>query len=314
MTDISDKPSRPHKPRRRGNRLGFWFFGMALRWTGLRGAYGLVWLVCVHYLLFDRAAVRAAGAYARRRFAGHSRLRQWFAIYRLFVEQGKNLIDRHCLLYGTRDFEIEFEGRAELDEVLASSKGGFVLLMSHMGNWQTILATLRHLNRPVHLLMRPEDNPAVRQSLRVDEQAGPARVISPDGFLGGVVEMMARLKEGDIVSIMGDRAYGAATETAPFLGAPARFPVAAWRLAAGAECPVVVLFPAKVSARRYRIRLAKVFRPRFEAGADRRAQTRSWIRDYAALLEQYANDYPFQCFLFRDIWTEKSGTSATRVQ
>lgn len=302
MTPVPDTPCPSEKARRRGNRLGFRFFGLALRWTGLRGAYGLVWLVCIHYLLFDRAACRAARAYVRRRFPNSPRWRWIWAIYRLFVEQGKNLIDRHCLSSGRHTFDIAFEGRAELDAVMNDREQGFILLMSHMGNWQTILTTIQNLDRTVHLLMRPEDNPAVRQSIRLDEATRRTRVISPDGFLGGVVEMLARLKQGDIVSIMGDRAYGAATETAPFLGDPARFPVAAWRLAAGAECPVVVLLPAKLSARNYRIRVAKVFRPRMTPGADRHALVRDWIREYAILLEAHVQDFPYQCFLFYDIW------------
>ena len=33
------------RPRGRGNALGFWFFRTALRFTGLRGAYGLLYFV-----------------------------------------------------------------------------------------------------------------------------------------------------------------------------------------------------------------------------------------------------------------------------
>jgi len=291
-------------PRRRGNRLGFWFFRAALRCTGLRGAYGLVYPVGLHYLLFDRPAVRAALAYARRRFPERSRVGRLRAVYRLFVEQGKNLIDRHCLTGGRHPFAIEFEGRETLAAALGDRQRGFVLLMSHMGNWQTVLATIGHLGRKTGLLMRPEDNAAVRQTLKIDADGETASVVSPNGYLGGVIEMMARLKRGEIVSIMGDRAYGAAAETVPFLGEPARFPVGAWRLAAGAECPVVVLLPAKLSTRRYRIRVAGVFHPRLEPGCDRRARLREWVRAYAALLEEHLREFPYQCFLFYDIWNE----------
>jgi predicted LPLAT superfamily acyltransferase/uncharacterized protein (DUF2062 family) len=294
----------PATPRRRGNRLGFWFFRAALRCAGLRGAYGLVYPVCLHYLLFDRSAVRAALAYARRRFPERSRVGRLRAVYRLFVEQGKNLIDRHCLTGGRHPFVIEFEGRERLTVALGDAQRGFVLLMSHMGNWQTVLATIGHLGRKTGLLMRPEDNAAVRQTLKIDADGATASVVSPNGYLGGVIEMMARLKRGEIVSIMGDRAYGAAAETVPFLGEPARFPVGAWRLAAGAECPVVVLLPAKLSTRRYRIRVAGVFHPRLEPGCDRRARLREWVRAYAALLEDHLREFPYQCFLFYDIWNE----------
>ena len=37
--------------RKRGNRLGFWFFRQRrVRLFGLRGAYGLLYFVCLYYL------------------------------------------------------------------------------------------------------------------------------------------------------------------------------------------------------------------------------------------------------------------------
>ena len=80
--------------RKRGNRLGFWFFKTSLRAFGLRGAYGLLYVVCLYYLAFDRPAVRGAMAYIRRRFPGAGAARRLLLVYRLFINQGKNLIDR----------------------------------------------------------------------------------------------------------------------------------------------------------------------------------------------------------------------------
>ncbi len=82
--------------RKRGNRLGFWFFRTAVRLFGLRGAYGLLYFVSLYYLAFDRAAVAASKAYVRRRFPDHGIIRQQFDVYLLFVSQGKSLIDRYC--------------------------------------------------------------------------------------------------------------------------------------------------------------------------------------------------------------------------
>ena len=40
--------------RKRGNRLGLWFFRTAIRILGLRGAYGFLYFVSLYYLVFDR--------------------------------------------------------------------------------------------------------------------------------------------------------------------------------------------------------------------------------------------------------------------
>jgi predicted LPLAT superfamily acyltransferase len=54
--------------KKRGNRLGFWFFENVLRTSGLKPAYGFLYLVCLHYLLFDPSARRGALATTRHEF------------------------------------------------------------------------------------------------------------------------------------------------------------------------------------------------------------------------------------------------------
>ena len=44
------KPGR----EKRGNELGLWFFMVFLRLFGLRGAYGLLYIVCLYYVIFGR--------------------------------------------------------------------------------------------------------------------------------------------------------------------------------------------------------------------------------------------------------------------
>ncbi len=103
-------PPKKDVERKRGNRLGFWFFRTAARIFGLRGAYGLLYFVSLYYLIFDRAVVAASMAYVRRRFPDHGALRRLFDVYLLFVNQGKSLIDRYYVAAGGGDIELELVG------------------------------------------------------------------------------------------------------------------------------------------------------------------------------------------------------------
>ncbi|MDZ4199341.1 MAG: lysophospholipid acyltransferase family protein, partial [Kiritimatiellia bacterium] len=181
---------------------------------------------------------------------------------------------------------------------------GFILLTSHVGNWQLALASLPMLNRKVHLLMRPEENEAVRAAIRGNIEDDQIRVISPEGALGGVVEMMRALQQGDIVSMMGDRTYGADGVTVDFLGEPASFPFSAFHLAAASGCPVVLLFSARTGPRRYVVDIPPVYRPAWSRGLAKREQARVWVQDYAKRLEAYLAEHPFQYFIFYDSWME----------
>lgn len=287
--------------RQRGNQLGFWFFRMALRLTGLRGAYGLLHLVCLHYLLFDRTAVAAAAAYLRRRFPEHRGWRLRLDVYRLFVEQGKNLVDRYYLLAGGRGIRITIDGLERMRELTRSGRG-FILLTAHVGNWQAALQALDGLEASVYLLMRPEENRAVLENLKITQGAGRIQVISAENFLDEVPVLVRVLDAGGILSIMGDRSYGAPTVPVRFFGADAQFPYSAFGIAAAVGCPVVVLLSAKVAAREYRVTVADLFSPAYERGTPRREQLAGWVRRYAAVLEEFATRNPFQCFLFHDPW------------
>lgn len=294
--------ARAIQPRRRGTRFGFWCFGLATRFTGLRGAYGLLYLVCLYYLIFDRDAVSSALAYLRRRFPERGRPRLLRDTYRLFVSQGKCLVDRYAALAG-RTFDFEFHG---MEQFTAAGSRGFILLLAHVGNWQLALTALRNMGRPVCLLMRPEDSPAVADYLRVSSTAAELRIVDPESPFGGVIELLRYLSEGWIVCMMGDRGYRFQATPVRFLDGSARFPYGAFRIAAAAGCPVLFLFAWRARHRRYTIEAPLVCRPVYRQGADRMHQVQDWTQAFATAVEQFAVNHPYQVFLFQDVWTPQN--------
>lgn len=294
----ASEPSARPRPRGRGNALGFWFFRTALRFTGLRGAYGLLYFVAPYYALFDRAAIAAASAYLRRLFPRQSPLARRLAICRLFIQQGKCLIDRGAYNVGHVEFRFDTAQVEQAGAALAGKPTGFIVLLSHVGGWQLALPHLRNLTaaRPVSLLMNAAETPDVQAHVRGDD-AG-FHVISPEAGPACAVEMVARLQRGEIVSIMGDRAYGGQTAAVPFLGATAYFPASAFAVARAAQCPVLALFAAKTGDRTYALE-ARLFAPPVR---DDRQSIRKGVADFAATLEAFVRRFPFQGFLFDDVW------------
>ena len=298
--------SRKIESKKRGNRPGFWFFRTSVRLFGLRGTYGLLYIICLYYALCDRSAISAALSYIERRFPGSGFLRRRLDVYRLFVSQGKQLIDRYAVLSAQTMFDIRLKGYEQFTALLQDSRKGLILLTTHVGNWQIAMTTLKNIGRTVYLLMRPEDNPAVEGSLNISREQRHIKIISPEQDLGGVVEIMNVLRQGHVVSIMGDRSYGFNAIEVSFLGEKAWFPYSAFTIAAAAGCPVVVLFAAKASAYRYIIDVSNVLYPRYEGRRNKREQLQEWVQKFVAILERYVNQYPYQCFLFHDIWRQES--------
>lgn len=289
--------------RKRGNRLGFAFFKVSLALFGLRGAYGLLYFVCLYYVLFDRDACNAAMSYVKRRFRDYGPVKRVFCAYKIFINQGKVLIDRHYLLSGGRRFDCEVCGYDRLKALLAGSDKGVILLTAHVGNWQVAMTSIESLGKVVYLLMRPEDNMAVREALNIDSDGGMVRIIPSDSFLGGVVDMVNALNKGHLVSIMGDRTYGRNSLETSFLGGKARFPYAAFSLSAATGCPVAVLLSAKTDTMRYFVDMSHIIEPPSKKGPGGKMDgIGERVREFSAILENFVERYPLQWFVFDDIW------------
>ncbi len=301
-----DPVSRRKIPaKRRGNALGIWFFEILLRFSGLKGAYLLLNFVAAHYLLFDRQAVQSALPYLGRRFPAAGALQLRWHAYRLFISQGKQLVDRYAIAHKPDLFRYKEVNTPETLQALQESSKGLVLLMSHVGNWQVALRQMGHLKKEIHIVMRPEDNPAIRDSLRLGQEAKPVHLINPEEEFGGVIEIMEALRAGGVVCIMGDRSYEFDTVDVPFLGGMARFPYGAFAVAAAVQCPVVPLVTYKVTDRDYIADFSTLWRPVYTEAKSKKEQLRPWVRGYAELLERFVEEHPYECFLFHNLWKEE---------
>lgn len=293
--------------KRRGNALGFWFFEMLLRTAGLKAAYLLLEFVCSYYLIFDREAVASAMFYIEKRFPEAGTLKKYWHTHRLFVNQGRQLVDRYAAARKPDLFQFMEHNAEGALETLQQSSQGVVLLTSHAGNWQVALKHMSHLSKEICLVMRPEDNAALQSSLQMAVHGKPVTCIDPQGHLGGVLEMIQALQEGKMVCMMGDRSYGFDTVEVPFLGKTAYFPYGAFFVAAAAKCPVIPFLTHKTSEREYAVSVEKVWRPVYEKGRPRKEQLQQWVAEYAALLDDYAENHPYDCFLFHNVWVQEKG-------
>jgi predicted LPLAT superfamily acyltransferase len=288
--------------RKRGNKFGFWFFQTAVRIFGLSAAYGFLYFVCLYYLLIDRAAVSSSMAYIKKRFKHYNLLQRILGVYRIFINQGKILIDRYYVLSGQGEFEYELHGYDQLQQLLRNSGKGFIMLTAHVGSWQVAMNFLKRLNRTVYLLMRPEDNVVIKDSLGIRSEQENIRIIFSDNFLSGVIEAVQALKQGNIVSIMGDRGYGSRSVEVSFLGGTVQLPHGAFSIAAAVQCPLIVLLSAKISATQYSVDTSHVLYPRYSSRTKKDAEIKGYVQKFAYILEEYTERYPFQWFVFHDIW------------
>lgn len=279
-------------------------FYVAIKLGGRRAAYFMLYFVVAYYVLCSPLTRERASHYLARRFPKSSGLQRLWHCYLLILEFGKVLVDRAVAgILGTESFDICLDGREELLN-LRDENRGMILMTAHVGCWQVAMSALEFLQRPVNMLMRREDGDIDRQYY---EHAGipcPYQVIDPTGYLGGTLEMMGALKQGQIVSVMGDRLLGSYKSSAQvdFLGEQATVPFSAYKLASATGAPIVVFFTNKTGLKSYQVKLAKVIRVPQIKGC--RAETFTpFAQEFAKVLEAFCDQYPFQFYNFHNMWS-----------
>ena len=283
------------------------FFYLMIKLGGRKLAYLALYFVVAYYVLFSRLARERAEHYLKRRFSQATGVQKLWHCYRLILAFGKVLVDRAVVgIMGPESFKVCLDGREELLK-LRDEDNCMILMAAHVGCWQVAMSALDFLDRPVHMLMRREDGDIDRHYYEHAGIACPYQVIDPTGYLGGTLEMLGVLKQGQIVSVMGDRLLGSDRSgvAVDFLDEPVQLPYSAYKIASATGAPVVVFFTYKDGPDSYRLQLAKEIRVPQLAGRNA-ATFRPYAEEFSAALDAYCAEHPYQFFNFFDLWQTTS--------
>jgi len=286
-----------------GSSIQHRFFYGLIRIGGRRLAYFFLYFTVFYYMLFRSSVRRKCYFYLSRKFPCDSILNRATHSYRLSLELGKVLIDRAIIgILGHEKMSVSFEQREVITSLVSRGKG-VIFLMAHVGCWQVALSALNYFKTRIHMVIHREEGDVDRHYFEHQSTQSPFSIIDPEGFLGGTLEMINVLKNGEILCIMGDRVLGNPKNTVSvdFLGAKAPFPYSAFKIASTTGSPVVILFTFKEGANRFGLDLAKVIYVPPDLG--RAGENfRPYVMEFADVLERYTEAHPFQFFNFYDMW------------
>jgi lauroyl/myristoyl acyltransferase len=186
------------------------------------------------------------------------------------------------------------QGLEHLQKVLQASRG-FIVVTAHLGNWELAGRLLSTYGRRIHVLMAPEQDPAIQRFLREGMGDADIRFVTNEG--GAVfVQLLMALRRGEVVAVQMDRATGHRSDVSvPFFGAPAVFPLGPLLLARAAQVPVLPCFCVMRPDARYEIWVdqALTIAPGHEEAA---------LRQMVRVLERYIAMVPNQWYNFYDVW------------
>jgi predicted LPLAT superfamily acyltransferase len=254
--------------------------------------------IAAYFFLSSPAARAASRAYLRRCLGREPRLSERFAHFMAFAT---TIHDRLYFLQERDDlFEVEVVG----PEALPPS--GALLFGAHLGSFEALRAAgLRHGHRRVTMAMY-EENARQLNAILAAVSPGMQRDIVPLGHVGSMIALNERLEAGDLVGVLADRTLGEEPVLrVPFLGEPASFPTGPMRMAAALRRPVFLMAGLYLGGNRYRV----VFEPlvdfsQWGPGLRRGDEVEAGVRAYAARLEHYCRESPFNWFNFFDFWRD----------
>lgn len=288
-----------------GSRLQHGIFYVLIRILGRRAAYGLLFFVVLWYTIRPLTRKRSA-PYLTRRFPQAGPLERLWHCFLLNWTFGMTLVDRAAAGI-LNEFTISASAQDEqtlLD--MAASGRGLILLTAHVGCWQTSMAGLEIQHRPVNVVMHRAEGDIDRQHFEHAGQGPAFRIIDPQGYLGGSLEMTDALNRGEILCVMGDRLFGSDRNTVDvtFLGDTLSVPVSPYRLASATGAPIIVFFSRRTGPGAARHEIACIIHVPAGLG---RSSTRyqPYAQDFAAALEAQTAKAPYQFFNFYDMWTPR---------
>ncbi|HKS53890.1 MAG TPA: hypothetical protein VJS12_01325 [Steroidobacteraceae bacterium] len=293
-----------------GTALGYKLLSAFARHCG-RGAARLVLYPITLYFLVRRGPERRASRAYLERVTGKpvslgqvARHILWFASV---------ILDRAFLLSERfKRFDIRVFG---LDDLRAAwgQQRGVLVFGSHLGSFDAlrVLAQLRP-DVKVRVVLDTEQNPALSHILNaLNPELARSIINARREGMTTALAIKEALDEKALVTLLVDRARpGNEVALCDFLGAPAPFPVGPWQLAAALKVPVLLCFGLYRGGNRYDL----YFEPFADTLAVERTRRDEHLREltarFAARLEHYARDAPYNWFNFYDFWKIESSQPA----
>lgn len=300
LSDSDAEKKRKWDSKSHGTKFGHHFFYTVIRFGGRKVAYFFLYFIAFNYAILFPSIRKQADPYLKKRFPQAG----WFALnlhrYRLILHFGRVLIDRAIVgILGTKTIDVAFENPDRILDI----DGGFVLLISHAGGWQVAMAALDVLDKPVNFLMLRDEKDIDKHYYEHENGEAPIKIINPDQFLGGSIEVLNALKKDEIVCMMGDRVFNPQERTVDigFLGKKTQFPISAFKMASLSKTPVVVLYSHKSGSREYGAKVAAVIKVPPKIGKKAEGFL-PYVQAYVTSLEAFITDHPYQFFNFFDMW------------
>lgn len=258
--------------------------------------------IALYFLVFAHKARHASRDYLERALGREPTLAERYLHIFTFAS---TIHDRVYLLNDRlSDFEIEIQGEPLIADQVASGQGA-LLFGGHLGSFEVTRALGRSRPAPRIALAMYEENTRRLNTIlaAINPRAQPELIAL--GNPSAILSIRDRLDEGGLVGVLADRSFKTEScRTLPLLGAPAAFPVNAFRMAAAIRTRIIFMAGLYRGGNRYSIRFLPIADFSSTPRDAREAAISDAMERYVAALEQCCRDAPYNWFNFYPFWEE----------
>jgi predicted LPLAT superfamily acyltransferase len=275
-------------------------------WWNLRLSYAIMSVVVPFYMLFARNSYLAIYHCFRQQFC-FSRWKSFLKTYRNHFLFGQVILDRFAVFAGRKnDFEIEVIGN-EYYEQLAIGEKGFIVIGSHVGNFEIAGYMLNAEKKRINALVFGGETQTVQQNRTKILNSNNINLVPVSTDMSHLFIASAALTNGEIVSMHADRFFGSSKSVeCEFIKGKANFPVGAFALAVSANVKILAVFCMKESAKKYKIFIQPLSCLHCEldrqSDKTKKEAIENLVFSYVAELENIVKQYPEQWFNYYKFW------------
>lgn len=258
----------------------------------------MAWMV-PFYMIFNHKGYLAIYHYFRQRH-GYGRLNAFGYVYLNHFRFGQVIIDRFAMFAG-KHFKLEVKGQELFDELDREEKG-FLIISSHVGNYELAGYSLTPKNKTFNALVFAGESEQMMKGRSLMFAGKRINMIPVMEDMSHIFKINSALADGNIVSIPGDRIFGSPRHiTVDFMGGKANFPLGPFAMAAQREIKVLAVFVIKTSIHTYHAKVVKLEVPK----DIKKAEVPSCLAiAFAKELEIVVREHPEQWFNFFEFWNE----------
>ena len=259
--------------------------------------YCVMALVVPFYMLFNHKGYTAMYHFFRQRM-GKGVLSAVLHVYLNHFAFGQVVLDRFATYAGVR-FKLTVDGNENYLHLNEGEKG-FLMLSSHVGNYEQAGYVLKSDHKTFNALVYNGESPIVMNGRNRQFADSNIHMIPVQSDMSHLFLINKALDDGNIVSMPADRCLGSAkSATCQFFGAEAKFPLGPFATAVQKEVPALAVMVMKEGSRSYRAYVRPLV---CDASLQPRQQMAALAQSFASTLEETVRHYPHPWYNYYEFW------------